>query len=95
MNDANWSSWLVGGILILIGLAVTLWHLCLWFKSASLSPDSRTYRIFLFYARWMAWRLGESDDFTQLTEKRVRYCAIVGLIAGIAIAMVGVIKLTK
>jgi len=95
VNDANWSSWLVSEILVLIGFAIALWHLYMWLVSPSLNPDSRTYRIFLFYIRWRAWRLRESDDFTQLTERRVRYCAIVGLITGIAIAAVGVVKLMR
>jgi hypothetical protein len=85
MSSPGWLSWL----LLLMGLATIVWHLRLWYKPASLRPDSLMYRY--IYFRWFAWRQGTHEDSVRLSDKQIRQYAVGGVVVGIVVVILAVI----
>jgi hypothetical protein len=69
-----------------MGLAIALWSLRLWYRPASLRPNSLMYRY--IYFRWYAWRRGEQKDTVSLTNEQIRHYAVRGVAVGIVLVMV-------
>lgn len=76
-----------------MGLAITVWSLRLWYKPASLRPDSLMYRY--IYLRWYAWRRGTREDSVRPSDKQIRYYAVRGVVVGIIVVILGVIAMVR
>lgn len=82
----------VSALLILIGVGVAMWSLRLWQRPTSLQESSRLYRYLLI--DWQTWPRKRSN-IGKLTNKRIKYYAVRGFLAGMLLVMVGILLMLK
>lgn len=82
----------VGALLILIGISIAMWSLRLWQRPTSLREGSRLYRYLL--TDWQTWPRKRSN-IGKLTNKRIKYYAVRGFLAGGLLVIVGILLMLK
>lgn len=78
MSSSELSFW--GLVLTLMGLAMALWGLLLWFKPDSLRPDSYMYRH--IYFRFFSWGR-KAKGPVELTARQIRIYAFLVIVVGV------------
>jgi len=91
MSSSYWSYALFGVLSLLMGLPLVLWSWRLWHQPGLLNPDSLPYRVFYAYSH--TWPKAKKKPSGRLTDGEIKHYAVMNLILGILLMIVGLVSI--